>query len=291
MSREGKFALPLCAFVTLLASAPVHAGKFFNEFEILGQVGSEHYRWTDYNYLGDTVAKESGTTTSARISANNFFRSTNGIIYGAEIGSSDGHGDYYGDAWTGIVVPPANAATTIAGTNSGHSRVGIHGGYRYKTGPFGFNALAGVFSETWDRDIKNGTSTTGTLTYGHSESTLFSGFQLTGGVDLTLARFRVSLVAGPMFTNGTRTVTLNIPTAHDILDVDLTFKNAYFAALNSSLALDETGHHRIELTLYQTSFKTKPDSTPYVSARGTAYLQPGAETRSSGVQIGYGYTF
>ena len=115
MSREGKFALPLCAFVTLLASAPVHAGKFFNEFEILGQVGSEHYRWTDYNYLGDTVAKESGTTTSARISANNFFRSTNGIIYGAEIGSSDGHGDYYGDAWTGIVLPPPTRPLPLPG--------------------------------------------------------------------------------------------------------------------------------------------------------------------------------
>jgi len=130
--------------VALATSWPVQADTFFTDFEILARVGSERFLWKDYSYLGNVIAKESGTRTSTNISANNFFRSSSGLIYGVELDSTDGHGDYYGDAWTGVVVAPAQIATTAASTHSGYTHSDIHGGYRFKTGPFSFNVLAGV---------------------------------------------------------------------------------------------------------------------------------------------------
>jgi len=291
MMPERTFALLPLALVVLLLSTPAHAANFFTDLQLSGGLGAEHYRWKDYDSAGGTVARENGSRVAIGFTANNFFRPATGIIYGMEIGSTNGTGDYYGDAWNGVNVPPAQVATTSADTRSWSSHVGVHGGLRYKTGAFGFNALAGVFLENWERDIKDGISTTATPTYGHSESLQLSGARLSGGIDVSLERLRISLVAGPVFATGTRGMSLDAPTSDDNFDVSLKFKYAYFAALHTSLALEATGRQRIGLSLYRRGFKTKPNPDAYVSPRGTSYLQPGIEADSSGLQLTYGYTF
>jgi len=277
--------------VVALASTPTHAAKIFTEMQLGGQLGTEQFHWADLNRQDNVIGKEEGSRTSVSILFANYYRRSSGVILGATINFSSGDLTYAGDAWSGVQVPPSQAANTQANSDSKQFGFGIQGGYRYVAGKVGFNLLGGVLHNTWSREISDGISTTGTLTYGHNESIGVYAFRLSAGVDYTLSRFRLALSLGPMFPGGTRSVHLKAPTSDDDFSEDVNFLNAYFATLNSTLSLDDAGRHRATLGIYWDQFRTKASRTTYVSPRGTAYLQPGAELSTLGVQIGYSYQF
>lgn len=278
--------------LVMLAVNPTQAKNFFSDSQISARLGGEQFRWKDFHHSGNTVAEESGTRAIVIVSANNHFRRTTGFIFGADIETAQGTVDYNGDAWTGVLVPPSQAAVTNAETKSVRTSSGANGGVRYVAGYFGFNLLGGFRHETWAREIKNGVSTTGAVTYGHNESYTVGHFRASGGIDFAVDRFQIGVLTGVMSpTSATRMVTLDVPTSDDEFTVDLKFKQAYFAALNSSIALGKNGRHLATFGVYWNTYKTKPSTSVFVSARGTAYVQPGIDANSLGFVAGYGYKF
>lgn len=278
--------------VVMLAAIPTQAKNLFSDAQISARPGGERFRWKDFNQNGDTVAEESGTRAIITVSVNNHYRRTTGFIFGADLETAQGTVDYNGDAWTGVQVPPSQAAITNAETKSDRASSGMNGGVRYVAGYFGFNLLGGFRYETWSREIKNGIATTGAATYGHNESYDVGHFRASGGIDFALERFQIGVLTGVMSpTSATHKITLDVPTSDDEFSVDLKFKQAYFAALNSSIALGKKGRHLAAFGVYWNSYKTKPSTSVFVSARGTAYAQPGIDASSLGFVAGYGYKF
>jgi hypothetical protein len=277
--------------VILLASSTAQAAKIFTDMRFDGRLGTEHFHWADLDHLDNVIGKEEGTRSSVNISYANHYRPTSGVILGAALNFSSGDLTYAGDAWSGVQVPPSQVANTQADSDSSQFGFGLQGGYRYVSGMAGFNLLGGVQHDTWQRDISDGVSTTGDLTYGHNESLGLLSFRLSAGVDYTSSRMQFALALGPMFSGGSRSVHLHAPTSDDDFSEDIRFLHAYFATLSAGLTLDDAGRHRTTLGVYWNEFRTKASRTTYVSPRGTAYLQPGAELSTLGVQIGYSYRF
>jgi hypothetical protein len=277
--------------VILLVSATTQAASLFIDMQLDGRMGKERFRWADLNRDDIVIGKEEGMRTSATVSFANYYRRTSGVILGGAFSFSSGNLTYAGDAWSGVQVPPAQAANTQAESDSSQFGLGIQGGYRYVSGRAGFNLLGGIQKDTWERVISDGTSTTGNPTYGHTESLDLTTLRLSAGIDYTFSRFRFALAFGPMLPDGTRSVHLKAPTSNDDFSVNVGFLHAYFATLSSSLALDDAGRHRAILGVYWNQFRTKAARETYVSPRGTAYLQPGAELITHSAQIGYSYQF
>ena len=275
----------------LMFSATAQAVDLFTDMELGAQLGPERFHWTDLDRQDNVIGKEKGSRTAVSASYANDYRRSTGILLGASGIVSASNLTYAGDAWSGVQVPPSQVTDTQANTDSNHLGLELHGGYRYVSGRVGYNLLGGIRHDIWERNIADGVSSTGDTTYGHDEQLMVTTLRINAGVDLALPRFRLALAFGPMFPAGRRSVDLRAPTADEHFSVDVSFLHAYFATLTAFLDLDDSGHHRATVGGYWSEYRSKAARDVYVSPGGAAYLQPGTELGSLGMQLGYSYRF
>lgn len=278
-----------------LLAGTAQARELSAGMQVSASVSGEEFRWKDFNSQGGEVARERGSRAGVALALNNHQRSNTGFIFGVDLESLQGTVEYNGDAWTGVIVPAPQQATVMTETKSSRTSAGVNGGIRIVMAGVGLNLLAGLRYETWTREISDGVSTAGSATYGHTEEYAFNHGRLSVGLSYATDRFHVGITAVKIYPDEMkRTVTLDAPTSNDVFAVKEDVERADFVMLSggfSGTTFRLSSRHRFEFGIYHSQIKTRAASAVYVTPRGTAYLQPGIDVSSLGVQAGYGFQF
>jgi hypothetical protein len=129
-----------------------------NQFSVY--IATEEYVWKEFLANGSQALKEQGTLFGIGFAFYHEFRNHMTIKPGVEI--FGGSTNYDGQTQSGT------PATTTVGYSG--IKLGVDGGYRFRSSESVFlEPFGGIGIRAWTRDIKNGTTSTGSPTLGYKE--------------------------------------------------------------------------------------------------------------------------